>query len=139
MSTKINPKKYTPLVKQEIAEKLLNKSFPEAVNILLNYYLLLPFELIDFVDDLLVVNKHSGCQSREQFFIESALWRIKYLDNSIENLEFSKEIIEKTRSAIEDMDMPFKDAHDFLLEPMNRLHEHHEEWKQQKRETEEFH
>ena len=129
---KIVPKLATCLVKQEMADKLVDKSFPEAINFLLNYYLLLPSELVDFVEDLIAKNKHLGYHSKEEFFIESALWRIKSFDDTIETLEFSKEIMEKTRSAIEELDMPFNDANDFILEQMNKLHEHHEQWKQQK-------
>lgn len=132
VTPKIDPKLATYLVNHELAEKLVNKSFPEAIKRLLNCYILLPTELVDFIKDMIAKNKHLGYSSKEEFFIEAALWRLKSFNDTIETIEFSKEIIEKTRSAIEDMDMPFKDANDFLLEQMNRLHEHHDIWKQQK-------
>ena len=40
--------------------------------------------------------------------------------------------MEKARTAIKEMELHFKDVHDFLLEQANKLHEHHEQWKQQK-------
>jgi hypothetical protein len=129
---KINPKIATCLVNHELADKLVNKSFPEAINQLQNYYLLLPCEIVDNVEDFIIRNKNLGIHNKEEFFSEAGLWRLKSFNDDIETLEFSKEIMDQTRSAIEDLDMPFKDVHDFILEQMNRLHEHHENWKQQK-------
>lgn len=136
---KINPKMATCLVNQELANKLVNKNFPETINQLLNYYLLLPCEIVDIVEDFIIKNKHLGYHNKEEFFSEAGLWRLKSFDDTIETVELSKETMDQARSAIEDMDMPFKDVNDFLLEQINRLHEHHENWKQQKGETEEFH
>ena len=48
----------------------------------------------------------------------------------------NKKRYEKTKVAIEDLNLPFMDVDDFVEEQMKRLHEQHEQWKEQKEEAE---
>lgn len=48
----------------------------------------------------------------------------------------NKKRYEKTKVAIEDLNLPFMEVDDFVEEQMKRLHEQHEQWKEQKEEAE---
>ncbi|MFH1328743.1 MAG: hypothetical protein ABIH76_07890 [Candidatus Bathyarchaeota archaeon] len=43
---------------------------------------------------------------------------------------------EKTKTAIEDLDLPFMGVDDFVEEQLKKLNEQHDQWKIQKEETE---
>jgi len=50
----------------------------------------------------------------------------------------NKKRYEKTKVAIEDLNLPFMEVDDFVEEQMKRLHEQHEQWKEQKEANKKF-
>ena len=70
------------------------------------------------------------------FFRDAARWRLKSLGEGIEYVEMRKDVYEKLRIAIKDMDLPFLGVNDFFDEQIKNALDQYAQWKEQREETE---
>lgn len=75
-------------------------------------------------------------QNKKLNQIEKKLQELS-LPADINCISVSEHVYEKTKNAIEELNLPFTDVDDFVEEQMKRLHEQHDQWKEQMEETEE--
>ena len=128
--------KLTGLLGELTAETMKMQTYTDAIESLLGQSVILPPELLSEVESFVEENKNLGYTTREEFFRDATRWRLKSLSEGIECVEVRKEMYEKTKIAIKDMDLPFIGVSDFIDEQMKNLHEQHTQWKEQMEETE---
>ena len=122
---------YTVLVGQETAEKLEKQTYSDAIKYLLDHHIIFPSELILHIEEL-IKNNELGYRSKEEFLYEAARQLLKYYSEDIESIKVRRHLYEKTKTAIEDLDLPFISVDDFVEEQLKKLHEQHDQWKEQK-------
>jgi len=125
----------TVLVGKITAEKLAKQTYSDAIKYLLDHHVVFPSELISYVEEL-ISNKQLGYSSKEEFFYDAARRTLKSYDEDIECINVRRHMYEKTKTAIDDLDLPFMGVDDFVEEQMKKLHEQHDKWKEQKEEAE---
>jgi hypothetical protein len=113
------------------------QTYTDVIKSLLERLVILPPELLSEVESFVEDKKNLGYTTREEFFRDATRWRLKSLSEGIECVEVSREMYEKTKIAIKEMDLPFLTVRDFVDEQMKELHEQHAQWKAQMEETEE--
>ena len=128
--------KLTGLLGELTAETMKMQTYTDAIKSLLEQSVILPPELLARVEDFVREKKDLGYATREEFLRDATRWRLKSLSEEIECVEVRKDIYEKTRIAIKEMDLPFLGVSDFIDEQMKNLHEQHAQWKEQKEENE---
>ena len=122
---------YTVLVGRETAEKLEKQTYSDAIKYLLDHHVVFPSELISHIEEL-IKNNELGYRSKEEFLYEAARQLLKYYSEDIESIKVRRHLYEKTKTAIEDLDLPFISVDDFVEEQLKKLHEQHDQWKEQK-------
>ena len=127
--------KLTVLVGQDTAEKLAKRTYSDAIKYLLDRHVVFPSEMISHIEEL-INSKQLGCSSKEEFFYDAARRTLKSYDEDIECINVHRHMYEKTKTAIDDLDLPFMSVDDFVEEQMKKLHEQHAQWKEQKEEAE---
>ena len=127
--------KLTVLVGQDSAEKLAKQTYSDAIKYLLERHVVFPSEMISHIEEL-INKKQLGYSSKEEFIYEAARQLLKYYSEDIESIKVRKHLYKKTKTAIEDLDLPFMGVDDFVEEQMKKLHEQHAQWKEQKEEAE---
>jgi hypothetical protein len=95
---------------------------------------IIPPELLAKVEEF-IEERNLGFTTRDEFFREAARWTLKSYDEDIECINVPKQMYEKTKAAIEDLNLPFMGVDDFVEEQMKKLHEQHDQWKEQKEEA----
>ena len=126
----------TVLVGRETAEKLEKQTYSDAIKYLLDHHVVFPSEVISHIEEL-IKNNELGYRSKEEFLYEAARQLIKYYSEDIESIKVRRHLYEKTKTAIEDLDLPFISVDDFVEEQLKKLHEQHDQWKEQKEGIEE--
>jgi len=127
--------KLTVVVGQVTAEKLARQTYSDAIKYLLDRHVVFPSEMISYVEEL-INNKQLGYSSKEEFFYEAARWRLKSYDENIEIIEVPKDLYDQVETAINQMNLPYTSVSDFVEEQMKKLHEQHDQWKEQMEEAE---
>ena len=122
--------KITFKVGEEMAKKLKNQNFSEAINYLLNHYIIFPPNLVQMIDSL-VKCKSLGYTCKEDFFYEAAIWKLKALTANIENIEVPKTLYNQLQTAITEMNLPYSSVNDFIEEQMKKLNQQYKQWKEQ--------
>ena len=123
--------KLTVLVGQNTAEKLAKQTYSDAIKYLLDRHVVFPSEMISYVEEL-IKNNELGYRSKEEFLYEAARQLLKYYSEDIESIKVRRHLYEKAKTAIEDLDLPFISVDDFVEEQLKKLHEQHDQWKEQK-------
>jgi hypothetical protein len=113
------------------AEKLEKQTFSDAIKFLLDHYVIFPPEMISKIQEL-IKDKHLGFFSKEEFLYEAARNLLKHYSEDIEYIQVHSYLYEKTKNAIEDLNLPFMGVDDFVEEQLKKLHEQHDQWKEQK-------
>ena len=121
----------TVLVGKVTAEKLEKRTYSDAIKYLLGHHIVFPSELISHIEELIKNNELGYC-SKEEFLFEAARQLLKYYSEDIESIKVRRHLYEKTKTAIEDLDLPFISVDDFVEEQLKKLHEQHDQWKEQK-------
>ena len=121
----------TILVGKVTAEKLEKQTYSDAIQYLLGHHVVFPSELILHIEEL-IKNNELGYRSKEEFLYEAARQLLKYYSEDIESIKVRRHLYEKTKTAIEDLDLPFISVDDFVEEQIKKLHEQHDQWKEQK-------
>jgi hypothetical protein len=124
------------LVGQVTAEKLAKQTYSDAIKYLLDRHVVFPPELISRVEEL-ISNRQLGYSSKEEFLLDAARRMLKSYDGNIECISVPKDLYEKTKAAIQDLNLPFMGVDDFAEEQLKKLLEQHAQWKEQMEETEE--
>ena len=122
---------YTVLVGRETAEKLEKQTYSDAIKYLLDHHIVFSSEIISHIEELIKSNNLGYC-SKEEFLFEAARQLLKYYSEDIESIKVRRHLYEKTKNAIEDLDLPFISVDDFVEEQLKKLHEQHDQWKEQK-------
>ena len=125
----------TVLVGKVTAEKLEKQTYTDAIQYFLGHHIVFPSELISHIEEL-IKNNQLGYRSKEEFLYEAARQLLKYYSEDIESIKVHRHLYEKAKTAIEDLDLPFISVDDFVEEQMKKLLEQHDQWKDQKKETE---
>jgi len=97
---------------------------------------ILPPELLSEVERFITENKDLGYTTIEDFFRDTARWRIKTLSGTIECIEIHKKLYDKAKTAIDDLELPYMSVSDFVEEQIKKLAEQHDQYIEQKIETE---
>ena len=121
----------TVLVGKLTAEKLEKRTYSDAIQYLLDHHIVFPSELISHIEELIKNNELGYC-SKEEFLFEAARLLLKYYSEDIESIKVRRYLYEKAKTAIEDLDLPFISVDDFVEEQLKKLHEQHDQWKEQK-------
>ena len=124
-------KQLTVLVGRITAEKLEKQTYSDAIKYLLDHHVVFPSELISHIEEL-IKNSQLGYRSKEEFLHEAARQLLKYYNEDIESIKVRRHLYEKTKTAIEDMDLPFMSVDDFVEEQLKKLLEQHDQWKEQR-------
>jgi Arc/MetJ-type ribon-helix-helix transcriptional regulator len=125
---------YTVLVGRETAEKLEKQTYSDAIKYLLGHHIVFPSELISHIEEL-IKNNELGYSSKEEFLFEAVRQLLKYYCEDIESIKVHRHLYEKAKTSIEDLDLPFISVDDFVEEQLKKLHEQHDQWKEQKEEN----
>jgi len=125
----------TVLVGRITAEKLAKQTYSDAIKYLLDRHVVFPSEMVSHIEEL-INNKQLGYSSKEEFFYDAARRTLKSYNEDIECIQVRRHMYEKTKTAIDDLDLPFMGVDDFVEEQMKKLHEQHAIWKEQKEEAE---
>ena len=123
--------KLSVLVGRETAEKLEKQTYSDAIKYLLDQHVVFPPQMISQIEEL-IKNKQVGYRSIEEFLYEAARSLLKSYNEEIETICVRSYIYEKAKTAIEDLDLPFRGVEDFLEEQLKKLSEQHDQWKEQK-------
>jgi hypothetical protein len=121
----------TVYVGKVAAEKMEKQTFSDAIKFLLDHYVVFPPEMISKIQEL-IENKHLGFFSKGEFLYEAARSLLKHYSENIEYIQVHSYLYEKTKNAIEDLNFPFMGVDDFVEEQLKKLHEQHDQWKEQK-------
>ena len=127
--------KLTGLLGELTAETLKMQTYTDAISSLLTQSVIIPPELLAKVEDF-IEDRNLGFTTREEFFREAARRTLKLYDEDIECIHVRSHVYEKTKTAIDDLELPFMGVDDFVEEQMKKLHEQHDQWKEQKEEAE---
>jgi len=134
----------TVRVTEKMSEQLtvlVGKTYSDAIKYLLDHHVVFPPKLISHIDEL-IKNSQLGYRSKEEFLYEAARRLLKLINENIESINVPRNMYEKTKTAIEDLDLPFMGVDDFVEEQLKKLNEQHDQWKEQKEteksETHEF-
>ena len=125
----------TVLVGKMTAEKLARQTYSDAIKYLLDHHVVFPSELISRIEEL-IKNKQLGYSSKEEFLYEAARQLLKYYSEDIESVKIRRQLYEKAKIAIENLNLPFMSVDDFVEEQIKKLDEQHDQWKEQKEEAE---
>ena len=121
----------TVLVSRVTAEKLEKQTYSDAIKYLLDHHVVFPPKLISHIDEL-IKNSQLGYRSKEEFLYEAARRLLKLINEDIESINVPRNMYEKTKTAIEDLDLPFMGVDDFVEEQLKKLNEQHDQWKEQR-------
>ena len=125
----------TVLVGKMTAEKLARQTYSDAIKYLLDHHVVFPSEHISRIEEL-IKNKQLGYSSKEEFLYEAARQLLKYYSEDIESVKIRRQLYEKAKIAIENLNLPFMSVDDFVEEQIKKLDEQHDQWKEQKEEAE---
>ena len=128
--------KLTGLLGELTAETMKMQTYTDAIKSLLEQSVILPPELLAQVEDFVRENKNLGYTTREEFFRDATRWRLKSLSERIECVEMRKDLYEKLRTAIKEMDLPFLGVSDFFEEQTKTALDQYAQWKEQMEEAE---
>ena len=121
----------TVLVGKVTAEKLEKQTYSDAITYLLGHHIVFPSKMVSRIEEL-IKNNQLGYSSKEEFLHEAARQLLKYYSEDIESIKVRRHLYEKAKTAIEDLDLPFISVDDFVEEQLKKLHEQHDQWKEQK-------
>jgi len=125
----------TGLLGELTAETKKMQTYTDAIHSLLAQSVIIPQELLAKVE-IFIKERDLGFTTREEFFREAARRTLKLYDEDIECVHVRRHVYEKTKTAIDDLNLPYMDVDDFLEEQMKKLHEQHDQWKEQMEEAE---
>ena len=111
--------KLTVLVGQVTAEKLAKQTCSDDIKYLLDRHVVFPSEMISHIEEL-INKKQLGYSSKEEFFYDAARRTLKSYDEDIECINVRRHMYEKTKTAIDDLDLPFMGVDDFIEEQMKK-------------------
>jgi hypothetical protein len=126
--------KLTGKLGQLTSQTLKLQTYQDVLEIMLNQSVILPQDLLAQVEKFVREKKGSGFTTKEDFLIDAARLRLRYLSGEYEHVEALKEKNEKGELAIKEMDLPFLGVADFLGKQIETLLEKYSEWQQQKEE-----
>ena len=127
--------KLTGLLGELTAETLKMQTYTDAIKSLLEQSVIIPPELLTKVEDF-IKERDLGFTSREEFFREAARRTLKLYDENFEFIQVRRQMYEKAKTAIDDLDLPFMGVDDLIEEQLKKLLEQHDQWIEQKEEAE---
>ena len=128
--------KLTGLLGELTAETMKMQTYTDAIKSLLEQSVILPPELLARVEDFVRERKDLGYATREEFLRDATRWRLKSLSDEIECVDMRKDLYEKLRTAIKEMDLPYIGVSDFFEEQAKNALDQYAQWKEQKDENE---
>ncbi len=124
--------KLTALLGDLTAQTSKMQTYTDAVEALLKQSVVLPTELLTEIEAYIDRNKQLGYTTREEFIRDAIRWRLRFLTGAYEYIEVQKEKYEKAEAAVDEMNLPYLGATDFVDKQLEALLEKREEWQQQK-------
>jgi len=125
-------KRLTILLGELTAQSGKMLTYADALRIILQSSIILPKELLDKVDEIIRERRDLGYTTREDFVRDALRRRLEQLSGEFEYVAVPKEDYEKLEEAIEEMDVPFRNAADFIIKQIEEIIEKYEEWKKAK-------
>jgi hypothetical protein len=102
------------------------QTYQDAIESMLARSVILPTELLAEIDKFIEENKQFGFTTREEFMRDATRWRLKLFRENAEYVEILKDKYEWLKTALEEMNVPYLSAPDFIdkqidevLEKMN--------------------
>lgn len=112
--------------KAEIDKMQTNQT---AIDSVINQIVVLPEDLLLQVEDFIKKNRRFGFSGKEDFLKDAAGFRLRYLNQDYEHVEFLRDKYEKAEQLIQETGMPFLGVADFLEKQLDALLEKYSEWK----------
>ncbi|RLI17082.1 hypothetical protein DRO54_12060 [Candidatus Bathyarchaeota archaeon] len=122
-------KRLTVLLGELTAQSGKMLTYADALRIILQSSIMLPKELLDKVDEIIRKRKDLGYTTCEDFVRDAVRRRLEQLSGEFEYISIPKEDYEKLEEAIEEMDVPFRNAADFIIKQIEEIIMKYEEWK----------
>jgi hypothetical protein len=124
--------KLTSLLGELTAESSKMQTYQDAINSLLNESVMLPPELITQTQNFIEEHRQMGYTTKEEFVRDAIRFRITWLKGDNQCLEIPKDQFDKLNEALEEMDMPFHGAEQFINSQINEIIEKYEEYTKNK-------
>jgi hypothetical protein len=124
--------KLTSLLGELTAETSKMQTYQDAINALLNESVMLPPEVITQTQNFIEEHKQLGYTTKEEFVRDAIRFRLNWLKSGNEFLEIPREQYEELNEALKEMDMPFRNADQFVNSQIDAILEKYEEYKKTK-------
>ena len=108
-------------------------TYADALRILLKTSITLPEELLKKVEEIIRKRGDLGYTTREDFIRDSVRRRLEQLTGEFEYIVIPKEDYEQLEEAIGEMDIPFRNASDFIRQQIEEILQKYKEWKKSKK------
>ena len=105
------------------------QTYQDAINALLNESVMLPSELITQTQNFIEEQKQMGYTTKEEFVRDAIRFRLTWLKGDNQCLEIPKDQFDKVNEALEEMDMPFHSAEQFINNQINEVLEKYDTYK----------
>jgi hypothetical protein len=125
--------KLTSLLGELTAETSKMQTYQDAINALLNESVMLPPELITQTQNFIEEHRQMGYTTKEEFVRDAIRFRLTWLKGENQCLEIPKDQFDKLNEALEEMDLPFHSAEQFINSQISEILEKYEEYKKRKR------
>jgi len=120
--------KLTALLGELTAQTMKMQTYQDAIAALLYQSVILPPELIREVEDFIAKNKHKGYTRKEEFIRQAIRFYLKWESEEYEYIEIPKQKYEKLNKAVEEMNMPYYNATEFIHDQIDKALEQYEEY-----------
>ena len=104
----------TRLLGKLIAQSGVMKTFNDVVEDLVSRRVLLPPEMLKHIQKFVIANKQFGYAVKEEFISDAVQRRLRILSGDYKLVKLPKQKYEELESAIREMNMPFRNAVDFI-------------------------
>jgi len=134
--------KLTSLLGELMAQTSKMQTYQDAIEAMLSQSVILPPELLSEVETFIEKNKHRGYTTREEFVRDAIRFKLDWLNENYEYIEIPKKKYEKLNRAIEALNLPARDAGEYIYEIVDGVLKEYDfqlqnVWDEEKRKEEE--
>jgi len=104
----------TSLLGELMAQTSKMQTYQDAIEAMLSQSVILPPELLSEVEAFIEKNKHRGYTTREEFVRDAIRFRLDWLNEEYEYVEILKKKYEKLNRAIEVLELPARNAGEYI-------------------------
>ncbi len=127
--------KLTAMLGEITAQTMKMQTYTDAIENLLSTSVNLPPQLLNETQTFIETNRQLGYTSREEFIRDAIRTQLRYEKSDYTNIEISKTDYEKLQQAVNDLDMGYLSADDFISHQIHNLLEKHEAYLKERKAT----